>query len=501
MNTTESYSAVILDLDGVLTDTRNLHYDAWKQTFDEYLRNYGQGPFSQKEYEQYVDGKPRSQGILDFLIFRGIPITSSELQKLGQRKNEIYLSELDHQGVVVFSDALRALRKWRDKGVPLAVVSSSKNTTKILDRLRIRNYFEVEMNALIGEEMHLEGKPSADFFLEAAKRLNKKPDECIVVEDAVAGIQAGNAGNFASVIGVARPGQTGGKELSEAGADFVVTGLEEIFDLKPNIIKSWRNFAQFIDGKEMALFLDFDGTLSEIVPDHHDAQMVEEIRPVLTRISDSIKVAIISGRDRKDVKARVGIDGLFYAGCHGYDISGPGCFHFQIEEAEEASSEMNEAIKQIESHADKYPGLSIERKKYFTAIHYRNVDSSLHQSLKNEINDLVKSFKKLEVRRGKMVFDLAPKLKWNKGEAVKKLCEVLDMAPGKTVAVYIGDDLTDEDVFCELHSWGIGIKVGIESMAGTCSDYSLRTPSEVATFLNKIEQNFTQQEKQWRRGA
>lgn len=501
MNTSESYSAVILDLDGVLTDTRNLHYEAWKQTFDEYLRNYGQGPFSQKEYEQYVDGKPRSQGILDFLIFRGIPITSSELQKLGKRKNDIYLYELDHQGVVVFSDALRALRRWKEKGIPLAVVSSSKNTSKILERLRIRNFFDVEMNAVIGEEMHLDGKPHADYFLEAAKRLNKNPDECIVIEDAVSGIQAGKEGKFGTVIGVARPGQTGSKELGQAGADFVVSTLEEIFDLKPNIIKNWRNFSQFIDGKEMALFLDFDGTLSEIVPDHKDAEMVEEIRPVLTRIAESIKVAIISGRDRKDVKTRVGIDGLFYAGCHGYDISGPGCFHFQIEEAEAAKEEMLEALKQIESHASNYPGLSVEPKKYFTAIHFRNVHPSLHQRLKNEINDLVKKFEKIEVRKGKMVVDLAPKLKWNKGEAVKKLCEVLDLDPGKTVAVYIGDDLTDEDVFCELHSWGVGIKVGVESMAGTCSDYSLRTPTEVGAFLNKIEQTFTRQEKQWRRGA
>ncbi|WP_408095764.1 trehalose-phosphatase [Peredibacter sp. HCB2-198] len=501
MKSSESYSAVILDLDGVLTDTRNLHYDAWKQTFDEYLRNYGQGPFSPKEYEQYVDGKPRSQGILDFLIFRGIPITSSELQKLGERKNKLYLSELDQYGLVVFSDALRSLKRWKERGVPLAVVSSSKNTSKILDRLGIRNYFNVEMNALKGEELHLQGKPSPDFFLEAARKLNKDPEECIVVEDAVSGIEAGIDGKFGSVIGIARPGQTGAKELSNAGADFVVNSLEEIFDLKPNLLKNWRRFAKFINGREMALFLDFDGTLSEIVPNHTEAQMVEEIRPILTRIAESIKVAIISGRDRQDVKARVGIDGVFYAGCHGYDISGPGCFHFQVEEAEIASEEMSEAIQKIEGLKNKYPDLSIEKKKYFTAVHYRQVPTSLHSKLENEIKNLIKDYKKLELRKGKMVLDLAPRLKWNKGEAVKKLCDVLDLEPGKTVAVYIGDDLTDEDVFCELQSWGVGIKVGIEGMAGTCSEYSLRSPSDVVTFLSKIEETFTRQEKQWRRGA
>lgn len=501
MITFESYSAVILDLDGVITDTRNLHYEAWKRTFDPFLKNYGQGPLSRKDYESHVDGKPREEGIKDFLLFRGIEISSEEMNRIGEEKNLFYLDELGKQGLVIFSDALRALKRWKSAGISLAVVSSSKNTTAILERLKIKSYFDVEVNAVLGGELHLKGKPNPDYFLEAARRLNVSPEDCIVVEDAVSGIEAGVKGHFRSVIGITRPDQTPRETLARAGADYVVSSLEEIFTLKPNVLKNWETFKEYINGKEIALFLDFDGTLSEIVQDYKDAKIVDAIRLVLRKSAESIKIAIISGRDRQDVKARVGLDNLFYAGCHGYDISGPGCFHFQVEEAEKSSGDMKKAASLISDLAQKYEGLLLEDKKYFTAVHYRKVDPSLHQEVKSRIVDIIQRFEHLEVKEGKMVIEIGPGLNWNKGEAVRKLCEVLELEPYHTVAVYVGDDLTDEDVFCELHSWGVGIKVGVENMDKTCADFSLKDPEEVGQFLGQIEYTFTRREKQWRRGA
>lgn len=495
MNSTESYSAVILDLDGVLTATRSLHFEAWKEMLTPIT------PFTEEDYEKYVDGKPREAGLKTFLQSRGIIKDEEEVKSLGEKKNELYLKALDEKGLVIFADALRALKKWKLQKMPLAVVSSSKNTTKILERLGINNFFDVQIDAVIGANLNLQGKPAPDYFLEAARQLGKSPRDCVIVEDAVAGIEAGVNGKFKTVIGIYRPGQTPAKALEEAGADFVITSLEDIFTLKPNALKNWNKFQNIINGKELALFLDFDGTLSEIVTDFQQAKIVDSIRPILEKTSKSIKIAIISGRDRQDVKSRVGVDNLFFAGCHGYDISGPGCFHFQVEEAESAAPEIEKASDHIIKMAESYDGLRLEKKKYLTAVHFRGVDPKKHPELKTKIKSIIENFENLEARHGKMVIEIAPKVSWNKGEAVKKLCEVLDLNHEHTVAVYIGDDLTDEDVFCELKSWGVGIKVGVEKMEGTCADFSLKNPEEVGSFLAQVEEIYSRREKQWRRGA
>lgn len=495
MNSTESYAAVILDLDGVITATRSLHFAAWKETLDPLTS------FNEKDYEKYVDGKPREEGLRTFLQSRHITLENDELRSLSEKKNALYLKALDEKGLVIFSDALRALNNWKSKKIPLAVVSSSKNTSKILDRLGIKHYFDVQIDALVGANLNLKGKPAPDYFLEAAKQLGKSPKECAVVEDAVAGIEAGIGGKFKSVIGIYRPGQTSARALEEAGADFVVTSLEEIFALKPNALQNWNKFQSIINGKELALFLDFDGTLSEIVTDFHQAKMLEPIKQILEKTAKSIKIAILSGRDRQDVKARVGVDNLFFAGCHGYDISGPGCFHFQVEEAESVVPEIEKASDRILELAENYEGLRLEKKKYFTAVHFRGVDSNKHPELKSKIKNIIESFENLEARHGKMVIEVAPKISWNKSEAVKKLCEVLELNHEQTVAVYLGDDLTDEDIFCELKSWGVGIKVGVEKMDGTCADFSLKNPEEVGSFLAQVEETYSRREKQWRRGA
>lgn len=224
-----AYSAVVLDLDGVITTTRDLHVEAWKKTFDEFLTQGASlrsfDPLT--DYVNYVDGKPREDGIRSFLASRGISASEKLIRNLGVRKNKNYLDLIEKKGVHVFKDALAALKAWKRKGIPLAVVSSSRNCLQILRKAGIESFFEVRVDGVIGKRLRLRGKPNPDYFLEAAKRLKVDPAHAFMVEDSVAGVEAGRRGRFGSVIGIDRVGKNA-KALLEHGADQVVFSLTVI---------------------------------------------------------------------------------------------------------------------------------------------------------------------------------------------------------------------------------------------------------------------------------
>lgn len=234
--------AVILDLDGVITRTAAVHARAWKQMFDAFLKRRHQRvggfyePFDiDKDYRQYVDGKPRYEGVRSFLQSRGIdlPYGNSEDEPgketvcgLGNWKNQLYQDLLEEMGAKVFDDAVRMLHRWRDQGLKLAVVSSSKNCRKVLEIAGLTDLFDVRVDGVTSEQLHLKGKPDPDILLKAADDLGVAPARAVVFEDAVAGVQAGRAGGFAWVVGVARQGD--GQALLDNGADLVVQRLDEL---------------------------------------------------------------------------------------------------------------------------------------------------------------------------------------------------------------------------------------------------------------------------------
>jgi beta-phosphoglucomutase family hydrolase len=222
--------ACLFDLDGVLTQTAKVHAEAWKQMFDAYLRERGGefDPFTHDDYDEYVDGKPREDGVRSFLESRGIDDPDELVHELGNRKNEIVLRLIHDHGVDPYEGSVRYVKAARDAGLRRAVVSSSTNCRDVLHAAGIEDLFEERIDGVVAEREHLEGKPAPDTFLAGARALGVQPAEAAVYEDALAGVAAGRAGKFGLVVGVDRVGQA--DELSAHGADIVVKDLGELLE-------------------------------------------------------------------------------------------------------------------------------------------------------------------------------------------------------------------------------------------------------------------------------
>jgi len=225
--TTLSYDAVLFDLDGVLTSTAALHALCWKRTFDDLLGPLGQQPFDlERDYVAYVDGKMRSDGVRDFLGSRGIDATPAIVTAIADRKQALVERALLRSRVEPFEGSVRWVRHLREAGVRTAVVSSSANADAVLWAAGISDLFDLTVDGSDITRLGLSGKPAPDGFLEAARRLDVDPRRAVVVEDALAGVTAGRAGEFGLVIGVARTADP--RDLRSAGADLVVDDLAEL---------------------------------------------------------------------------------------------------------------------------------------------------------------------------------------------------------------------------------------------------------------------------------
>jgi beta-phosphoglucomutase family hydrolase len=214
-------TALLFDLDGVLTDTAAVHARAWKQTFEE--EGY---PFDiATDYVQYVDGKAREDGIASFLASRGVHPPATEIARIGTVKNELVLRLIREQGVEAYEGSRRYLEAAQAAGLRLALVSSSANAAEVLEVTDMARYMQERVDGVVKAQLGLPGKPAPDTFLEAARRLDVAPEHAAVFEDALAGVQAGRAGGF-YVVGVDRVGQR--EALAASGADIVVDDLSEL---------------------------------------------------------------------------------------------------------------------------------------------------------------------------------------------------------------------------------------------------------------------------------
>jgi beta-phosphoglucomutase family hydrolase len=225
----DGVKALLFDLDGVLTQTAKVHQAAWKDMFDAFLRERdGEDfqEFSKSDYERYVDGMPRYDGVRRFLESRGIEPDEQLVRELGDRKNDAVQKKIREEGVDVYEGSRRYLEAARDAGLRRGVVSSSANTEEVLDVTGLAPLIEARVDGVVAKERGLPGKPKPDTFIEGAKLLGASPSEAAVFEDALAGVEAGRAGNFGIVIGVDRVGQA--DALAEHGADRVVGDLDEL---------------------------------------------------------------------------------------------------------------------------------------------------------------------------------------------------------------------------------------------------------------------------------
>lgn len=237
----DKFDAVLFDLDGVITGTAKIHASAWKQAFDEFLKKHaGDEPFKpfdkQLDYEDYVDGKSRYDGAQSFLESRHIDVARGDPSDLpdketvcgiANRKNKLFEIALKKESVEVFDGTVQWIRHLRQAGLKIAVVSSSSHCEAILQNAGISNLFDARIDGEIAEELNLKGKPEPDTYLKAAEMLGVKARRAVVVEDALAGVEAGRNGEFGLVIGVDRKHDA--DALKQHGADIVVNDLKEMF--------------------------------------------------------------------------------------------------------------------------------------------------------------------------------------------------------------------------------------------------------------------------------
>lgn len=505
-----AFDAIVFDLDGVLTRTAALHAAAWKQTFDEFLNRRtqpGQPPAVfdlEADYRRFVDGRPRAAGAASFLESHGIhlPFGSAHDQPgddtvwgISNRKRDHFLRLLQARGVEVDDGAVALVRSARDASMRTAVVSSSRNCRLILEAGGLTGLFEFVLDGNDAEALALHGKPEPDTFLEAARRLGVDPARVVVLEDAVAGVEAGRRAGFGCVIGVDRGERTAGLRL--AGAHLVVSDIANVSvtqsaplalrhtQMLPSALTHVDELARQIAGRRPALFLDYDGTLTPIVGRPQDARLTEGARTILRRLAAWMPVTIISGRDLAGVRALVALPDLTYAGSHGFEIVGPAGVRLDDGPGERFLPALDRAEETLRSRLASIPGAVVERKHYTIAVHFRNVDPGAVAVVANAVDEVGRQQPTLRRTSGKMVFELQPDIEWHKGMAVLHVLSLLARSGKAWVPIYIGDDITDEDAFRAVAVEGVPIIVRDEPRP-TLAHYAVESAAEVSVFLDTL---------------
>jgi trehalose-phosphatase len=233
-------------------------------------------------------------------------------------------------------------------------------------------------------------------------------------------------------------------------------------------------------------FLDYDGTLTPIVNRPEDAVLSDRMRDIIKWLAKKCMVAVISGRGLADVQERVGIDDIFYAGSHGFEIAGPGGWHEEYRGAKAFLPILDQAEKELQNFLIDIAGIQVERKRYSIAVHYRRVAGQDRQKVEERIQIVYQKYKQsLRISYGKCVYDFQAKIDWHKGKVLDWLLEFASLKPDDVFSLYIGDDITDEDAFRAIKDRGIGIIVREETRL-TEACYALDSPAEVGVFLDSL---------------
>ncbi|MEM8745690.1 MAG: trehalose-phosphatase [Actinomycetota bacterium] len=502
------FDAVIFDLDGVITKTAAVHEVAWTEMFDRYLRQRADAeggefrPFTTADYGTYVDGKPRYDGVHSFLESRGIelpwgdvsdPPESETVCGLGNRKNVEFTRIVEERGVEPYPSTIAFIRGLEAVGIKTALFSSSRNAVPVLESAGLGDLFEVKIDGNVGADLGLPGKPDPAVLLEATRRLGATPERTAVVEDALSGVEAGRRGGFELVIGLDRIGQA--DELAASGADVVLPDLDRAgvassdgrraVPSLPSALSAalWET----IGDREPAVFLDYDGTLTPIVEHPDLAILSAESKASLEQLATTATVGILSGRDVVDVIDKIAVDGLYYAGSHGFDIRSPDgrAVGGDLSRFDAFLPELDGAEQKLSGLLADVPGSNVERKRFAIAVHYRQVPTSHHERVAEVVGQVAADHPTLRVAGGKMIFEVRPDIEWDKGTALDWLLGEMGLDRPDVAPIYIGDDVTDEDGFRALEDRGIGIVVGRETRTSQAT-FALDDTDEVRELLDEL---------------
>jgi trehalose 6-phosphate phosphatase len=334
----------------------------------------------------------------------------------------------------------------------------------------------------------LVGRSDATAWIESAARLAVRPDRCAVVASTEAGVTAARASGFALVVAIDSTGA-----LDTRGADTVVSDVREIGvrtgDRRMSELPDGLQALDLTTGRQPAVFYDFDGTLSEIVEDPDSARLVDGAADALTSLSAACPVAILSGRDLADVRERIGLPGLWYAGSHGFELTGPDGTHHQNPEAAASIPVLAGAAADLADQLGHIPGVVVEHKRFGVAVHYRNAA----RDRVGEVTAAVRTAGQrtaLRVTTGREVIELRPNIDWDKGKTLRWVLDYIrdNEGSGPLLPIYLGDDITDEDAFDAVDDEGIAIVVrhGDDGDRATAARYALDDPGRVREFTERL---------------
>jgi trehalose 6-phosphate phosphatase len=331
-------------------------------------------------------------------------------------------------------------------------------------------------------------RSDATALVESANRLAVRPGRCAVVASTEAGVTAARAGGFALVVAIDATGA-----LDCRGADAVVKDVREI-----GVRTGDRRMSELPDGlqaldltteRQPAVFYDFDGTLSEIVEDPDSARLVDGAADALISLSAACPVAILSGRDLADVRERIGLPGLWYAGSHGFELTGPDGTHHQNPEAAASIPVLAGAAADLADQLGHIPGVVVEHKRFGVAVHYRN-------AARDRVGEVAAAVRTagqrtaLRVTTGREVIELRPNIDWDKGKTLRWVLDYIrdNEGAGPLLPIYLGDDITDEDAFDAVDGDGIAILVrhGDDGDRATAARYALDDPDRVREFTERL---------------
>ena len=331
-------------------------------------------------------------------------------------------------------------------------------------------------------------RSDATALVESANRLAVPPGRCAVVASTEAGVTAARAGGFALVVAIDSTGA-----LDWPGADTVVSDVREIGvrtgDRRMSELPDGLQALDLITERQPAVFYDFDGTLSEIVEDPDSARLVDGAADALTALSAACPVAILSGRDLADVRERIGLPGLWYAGSHGFELTGPDGTHHQNPEAAASIPVLAGAAADLADQLAHIPGVVVEHKRFGVAVHYRNAD----RDRVGEVAAAVRTAGQrtaLRVTTGREVIELRPNIDWDKGKTLHWVLDYIrdNEGAGPLLPIYLGDDITDEDAFDAVDDDGIAILVrhSDDGDRATAARYALDDPGRVREFTERL---------------
>ena len=335
---------------------------------------------------------------------------------------------------------------------------------------------------------------AADGPAQAAARLQVRPGRGVVVAGDAAAIEAARAAGFALVIGVDRAAR--GDALRDAGADAVITDLGEVevrtgdrrMSQLPDAVQALTDTAGGLADRRPAVFFDFDGTLSDIVDDPDAARPVAGSAGALAKLATRCPVAVLSGRDLADVSKRVGVQGIWYAGSHGFELTAPDGTHHQNDAAAAAIPVLEQAAVELRDQLGGIAGVVVEHKRFGVAVHYRNAE-------RDRIGEVLAAVRAagrrdaLRVTTGREVIELRPDLDWDKGRTLRWVIDHLHQAgSGSLTPVYLGDDITDEDAFDAVRDDGVPILVrhSDDGDRATAALFALDSPARAAEFTDRL---------------